>query len=70
LSESRGPIDDYKENASNSFRADFIPNDIILKENFIHLRKPIKELKVDGEQNTVLLPLIPENPQNGAAEDM
>nr|CDQ05703.1 Bm8586 [Brugia malayi] len=70
LSESRGSIDDYKENASNSFRADFIPNDLIVKEKFIRLRKPIKELKVHAEQNTVLLPLIPENPQNGAADDI
>ncbi|EJD74138.1 hypothetical protein LOAG_18505 [Loa loa] len=70
LSESRGSMDDDKENASNLCRADSLPNDVIVKEKFIRLRKPIKELKINAESNTVLLPLIPENPQNEKAEDV
>uniref|UniRef100_A0A915PZD6 Innexin n=1 Tax=Setaria digitata TaxID=48799 RepID=A0A915PZD6_9BILA len=70
LSESRGSIDDYKENASNLLRADISPDDSIVKENFVRLRKSTKELKIDSEPNTVLLPLIPESPQSEKVEDV
>ncbi|VBB27949.1 unnamed protein product [Acanthocheilonema viteae] len=70
LSESRGSMDDYKENASNLFRVDSSSNDATVKEKFIRLRKPTRELKVNAEPNSILLPLIPENQQNEKAEDI
>ncbi|VDO33044.1 unnamed protein product [Onchocerca flexuosa] len=70
LSEDRGLMDDYKENVSNSFLADSLSTDATVKEKFIRLRKPVKELKVDAEVNTVLLPLVPESLQDENTEDV
>uniref|UniRef100_A0A0R3S6N1 Uncharacterized protein n=1 Tax=Elaeophora elaphi TaxID=1147741 RepID=A0A0R3S6N1_9BILA len=70
LSESRGSMDDCKENVSNSCRVDSLPNDATVREKFIRLRKPNRESKISAELNSVLLPLIPEIPQNEKAEDV